>query len=257
MGGAYHVFFIWLKQGVGCGLSSRPPSKSKGNCTAGGRAIIVYRRVTCSAWKCVYIRRRNIDVEYGCFVFCLFVPPHRCGSTREAMRNGEKVVIVSIIDKRRIISQQSGSRNGLKGPRRSPHKFFYFLFFFFLLPAAGELYDFSDFRREEQRRSAVHVYRGGMDKQHQHVRCCAANKPPRWPDDSGYTRKWVKTRKARENAGDAAEDSRWRNCVYFKLELFLLADLLHSASFFCFSHQILQCLMSDWGDFRRPLLLII
>lgn len=131
MGGAYHVFFIWLKQGVGCGLSSRPPSKSKGNCTAGGRAIIVYRRVACSAWKCVYIRRRNIDVEYGCFVFCLFVPPHRCGSTREAMRNGEKVVIVSIIDKRRIISQQSGSRNGLKGPRRSPHKFFYFILFFF------------------------------------------------------------------------------------------------------------------------------
>lgn len=244
-----------LRQGVGRGLSSRPPSKSKWNCTAGGRAIIVYRRVARSAWKCVYVRRQNM-LNMDVYFFVCFFPLTAAAVHEKPCEAVKRLLLFPLRTNGGAFHGNQGAvthkaRRKVRAKGSSPITSQVSLFCFFLLPAAGELCDFSDFRREQQRRSAVHVYRGGMDKQHRHVRCCAANKPPRWPDDSGYTWKWVKTRKARENAGDVAEDSWWRNCVYFKLQLFLLADLLHSASFFCFSHQILQCLMPDSGDFAK------
>lgn len=254
IGGTNHVFFIWLETGGGPRALQPSPIEVKVKLHSG------WTRHHCLLACCVLslticLRPQAKHVEYGrlvffCFFFSCFyfllaamaVHEKPCEavkrlllfplSTNDGTFHGNQgAVMHKAADCARCLMH--GGKWETRGSSLITSQVFFV--FFFLLRAAWELYDFSDFWREEQRRSAVRIYLGRMDKQPQHDRCCAANKPPRWPDDSGYTWKWVKTRKARENARDAAEDSQWRNCVYFRLELFLLACLPHSASFFSFN----------------------
>lgn len=255
IGGAYQVFFIWFETGGGPRALQPSPLKVKVKLHSGWTRH--HRLPACRALSlkmCLRPQAKTCWIWMFRFFVCFF-PLTAAAVHEKPCEAVKRLLLFPLPTNGGAFHGNQGAvthkvRRKVRAKGSSPITSQVSLFFFCCQLRESSVISLIS-GGNSNGRSAVHVYRGGMDKQHRHVRCCAANKPPRWPHDSGYTWKWVKTRKARENAGDVAEDSWWRNCVYFKLQLFLLADLLHSASFVCFSHRILQCLMPDSGDFAK------